>query len=243
MNGVHDMGGMHGFGPVRLEHPECPFHASWERQALGLTLAAGALGQWNIDQSRAARESLPPAVYLGSGYYRIWVLALERLLLQRGLIRAEELAARGHPGVVAPMKEGARGDAPVGSSALPTPRALGVERVDAALANGTSAERRATTPAAFQPGQRVRARQMHPAGHTRLPRYVRGHVGTVTRVHGVHVFPDAHAATPPGLAFDDAPQWLYAVVFEGHDLWGNDTEPGVRVSVDAWESYLEAATP
>jgi nitrile hydratase len=264
MNGVHDMGGMHGFGPVLREDPEVHFHAPWERQALGLTLAAGALGQWNIDQSRAARESLPPAVYLGSGYYRIWILALERLLLQRGLIRAEELAALGHPGVVAPLPSGGQGPAdprspqPEGRGApaadalgndrdrrptaplLPAPRALGEDRVDAALAKGTSAERGATQPAGFAVGQRVRARKMHPAGHTRLPRYVRGQVGTVVRVHGVQVFADRHAATPPGRVFDEAAQWLYAVEFEGRDLWGDEAEPGLRVSVDAWESYLEA---
>ena len=273
MNGVHDMGGMHGFGPVVREQPEVPFHAPWERQALGLTLAAGALGQWNIDQSRAARENLPPAVYLGSGYYRIWVLALERLLRQRGLVTDAELQAHGHPGVVAPLPgnacvpspadassstmasataaapapatsalaaHGAR--TPIGPSpTLPAPRALSVERVDAALARGTSAERSATQAAAFPIGQRVRARQMHPAGHTRLPRYVRGHVGTVVRVHAAHVFADAHAATPAGLAFHEAPQWLYAVEFDGRDLWGDEAEPGLRVSVDAWESYLEAA--
>lgn len=237
MNGVHDMGGMHGFGPVQLEHPEVRFHAPWERQALGLTLAAGALGQWNIDQSRAARESLPPAVYLGSGYYGIWVLALERLLLQRGLVTADELQALQHPGVVAPLPTGPSAPA----QPLPAPRALSADRVDAALAKGTSAERQATTTAAFTLGQRVRARQMHPAGHTRLPRYVRGHVGTVVRVHGVQVFADVHAATPPGQAFDGAPQWLYAVEFDGRDLWGDDAEPGLRVSVDAWESYLEPA--
>lgn len=273
MNGVHDMGGMHGFGPVIQEQPEVPFHAPWERQALGLTLAAGALGQWNIDQSRAARESLPPAVYLGSGYYRIWVLALERLLRQRGLVTDAELQAHGHPGVVAPLPGDASvpgpgaaasstmapataaAPAPATSalaahgartptdplSALPAPRALSVDRVAAALARGTSAERAATEAAAFHIGQRVRARQMHPPGHTRLPRYVRGHVGTVVRVHGAHVFADAHAATPPGLVFDEAPQWLYAVEFEGRDLWGEDAEPGLRVSVDAWESYLEPA--
>lgn len=237
MNGVHDMGGMHGFGPVPLEDPEVPFHAPWERQALGLTLAAGALGQWNIDQSRAARESLPPAVYLGSGYYRIWILALERLLLQRGLVTDAELHTLGHPGVVAPLPAGSGAPAHL----LPAPRALSVDRVDAALAKGTSTERPATRPAAFAVGERVRTRQMHPAGHTRLPRYVRGRVGTVVRVHGMHVFADAHAASTPGQTFDEAPQWLYAVEFDGRSLWGDDAEPGLRVSVDAWESYLEAA--
>ena len=127
------------------------------------------------------------------------------------------------------------------SRALPAPRALGADRVDAALAKGTSTERPATRPAAFTVGQRVRTRQRHPAGHTRLPRYVRGQIGTVVRAHGMHVFADAHAASAPGQTFDEAPQWLYAVEFDGRSLWGDDAEPGLRVSVDAWESYLEAA--
>ena len=103
--------------------------------------------------------------------------------------------------------------------------------------------RAAATPARFAVGQRVRAVNRHPASHTRLPRYVRGHMGTVERVHGVHVFADRHAVSAPGQPFDEAPQWLYAVAFDGQELWGTDAEPGLRVSVDAWESYLEPASP
>lgn len=224
MNGVHDMGGMHGFGPVRLEDHEPVFHAPWERRALGLTVAMGASGQWNLDQSRFARESLAPAVYLGSSYYRIWVLALEQLMQARGLVTAQE------------CQSGRAEQAP-----RPLARVLRAATVDAALARGAPTEREVAQPARFAPGQRVRARQMHPAGHTRLPRYVRGHLCTVERVHGAHVFPDRHAATPPGQPFDEAPQWLYTVRFEGAELWGPDAEPGVVVSVGAWESYLEPA--
>jgi nitrile hydratase len=226
MNGVHDMGGLHGFGPVQLEENEPLFHAPWERRALGLTLAMGATGQWNIDQSRSARESLPPAAYLGSSYYRIWILGLQRLMLRRGLVSEEELAA-GHPH----------------TPALPLARVLRAESVDAALARGTPTERTATAPARFAVGDRVRALNRHPAGHTRLPRYVRGHTGTVVLVHGAHVFADRHAASAPGQPFDEAPQWLYTVAFDGQDLWGEDAEPGTSVSVDAWESYLEPASP
>jgi nitrile hydratase len=201
MNGVHDMGGMQGFGPVAPERDEPLFHADWERRALGLTLAAGATGQWNIDQSRAMRESLPPAQILGSSYYRIWIAALERL-------------------VAAPPQ--------------PLQRVLRAADVDAALARGSPCERPATQPARFAPGDRVRARQMHPAGHTRLPRYVRGHVGTVVMRHGMHAFADARAASG-----DEAPQWLYTVEFDAVELWGPQADPRDRVGVDAWESYLE----
>ena len=91
MNSVHDMGGMQGFGPVRPEADEPVFHAVWEKRALALTLAMGATGQWNIDLSRSARESLPPALYLGSSYYQIWLTALENLMRERGLASADEL--------------------------------------------------------------------------------------------------------------------------------------------------------
>ena len=225
MNSAHDMGGAHGFGPVVPEPPGAPlFHAPWERRALGLTLAMGATGQWNIDQSRFARESLPPATYLTSSYYRIWVLGLERLMLQRGLVQADELAAGRalHP-------------------ALRVARVLRPEAVAGALARGTPTAREPAAPARFALGQRVLARNAHPAGHTRMPRYVRGHVGTVALVHGAHVFADRHAASPPGQAFDEAPAWLYSVVFDGHTLWGDDAEPGTGVSVDAWEPCLEPA--
>jgi nitrile hydratase len=224
MNGVHDMGGLQGFGPIARETDEPLFHAPWERQALGLTLAAGALGQWNIDQSRATRESLPPALYLSAGYYRIWIEALERLLLQRGLLTADELAS-GQPQ----------------QAAATSLRPLRAGAVDAALARGTPTERRAPQPARFAVGDRVRALHLNPPGHTRLPRYVRGQVGTVVSVHGAHVFPDAHASTEGGPPFDEAPQWLYTVEFSTADLWGPQGDARDRVSVDAWDTYLAPA--
>jgi nitrile hydratase len=224
MNGVHDMGGLQVFGPVQLECDEPLFHADWERRALGLTLAMGASGQWNIDLSRSARESLPPAVYLSSSYYEIWIRGLERLMLQRGLVTAEELRL-GEP--VEPSRSLAR--------------VLRPEAVDATLARGSPTTRSGSQPARFAMGDRVRALNVHPQGHTRLPRYVRGKLGTVALVHGLHVFADRHASTAPGAPFDDRPEWLYTVVFSGTDLWGPSAELGTQVSVDAWEPYLEAA--
>ena len=224
MNGVHDMGGLQGFGPVQIETDEPLFHAAWERRALGLTLAMGASGQWNIDLSRAARESLPPAVYLSSSYYEIWIRGLVRLMLQRGLVTSAELQ-QGQP--IEPPR--------------PLARVLQADAVPATLARGSPTTRAGQAPARFALGDRVRALNLNPKGHTRLPRYVRGHAGTVTLVHGCHVFADRHAATAPGAPFDDRPEWLYTVVFDGADLWGPDAEPGTQVSVDAWEPYLEAA--
>ncbi|MEI4232962.1 nitrile hydratase subunit beta [Roseovarius sp. D22-M7] len=219
MNGPQDLGGQMGFGAIAPEGPAEPlFHAPWEARALALTLASGALGRWTIDESRHVRESLHPAVYYNSSYYEIWTRALERLLLAHDLITEADLAA----GTAAP--------------GAAHPRQLAPEAVRPALARGTPTDRPLQTPPSFRPGDPVRARVVHPRGHTRLPRYVRGAHGVIEADHGGHVFPDTNAH---GLG--EAPQRLYTVVFEGRTLWGPDVEPGLRVSVDAWESYLDPA--
>jgi len=218
MNGAQDMGGMMGFGPVSAEQDEPVFHSAWERRAFALTLAMAAPGAWNIDQSRAARESLHPAQYLAKSYYELWLAGLEKLMAERGLITAEEIAA--------------------GKSlqaATPVARVLTAERVERVLARGGPTERVAVTPQRFQVGERVLARNLHPAGHTRLPRYVRGSVGRVTHVHGAHVLPDTNAA-----GRGEQPEWLYTVRFAAQELWGEAADRTVSVSVDAFESYLEA---
>lgn len=219
MNGVHDMGGMMGFGPIALEPDEPLFHAGWERRALGVTLAMGATGSWTLDRSRSTRESLPPAVYLSASYYEIWIRALERLVVDTGLVGADELAAGRalHP-------------------ARQVRRVLQAADVAAVLAKGSPTEREPVAPALFAVGDRVRTRNMHPTGHTRLPRYARDRVGTVERVHGAHVFPDTSAA-----GAGEAPQWLYTIVFDGREIWGPEADATLCVSVDAWESYLDRA--
>lgn len=218
MNGPQDLGGMMGFGPVIPEPEGHPFHGEWEARALALTLGAGALGYWNIDESRHARESLPPAVYYGSSYFEIWLRALAVLLQRHGLATEEELAT---------------GTAEPGAA---HPRRLAAASVAGLLAAGTDYTRPLPGPPRYQPGDRVRARNIHPRGHTRLPRYVRGHTGRIEAVHGGFIFPDTHAH-----GAGETPQPLYTVVFDGAELWGEDAEPGVSVSVDAWESYLEPA--
>ena len=223
MNGPHDMGGAQCFGPVCSEPDEPLFHAGWERRALGLTVAMGAGGQWNIDLSRSARESLPPAVYLASSYYEILIRGLEQLLLERDLVTADELSGAQPP-----------------AAGRPLARLLRAADVAAVLARGAPSTRAAQSAARFVPGDRVRARNLHPPGHTRLPRYVRGHVGTIELVHGTHVFADAHARKPLP-PFDDTAHWLYTVVFDARELWGAQAEANCRISVDAWEPYLESA--
>ena len=218
MNGGQDLGGMQGFGPVRPEADEPWFHDDWERRVFGLTLAMGATGAWNLDQSRHARESLPPQRYLSSTYYEIWFEGVLRLLKDRGLVTEAELA-----------------DGRVRAAGAPLPRRLAAQAVPAALAAGSPTSRPAAAPARFAPGDAVRARMLNPTGHTRLPRYVRGRVGTVVSVHGAHVYPDTHARDG-----DPCPQWLYTVRFDARELWGADTTASC-VHVDAWEPYLDAA--
>jgi nitrile hydratase len=219
MNGAQDMGGMMGFGPVVPEKDEPVFHAEWEKRAFALTLAMAAPGGWNLDQTRSARESLHPARYLTSSYYEIWLAGLEKLMAGRGLVTPDEVEAGK---ALHPPK--------------PVPRILTAQAVATTLIKGGPTGRPPTSPQGFQVGARVRARNLHPAGHTRLPRYVRGHVGTVTRVHGAHVLPDSNAA---GLG--ENPQWLYTVRFAARELWGEAGDANSTVSVDAWESYLEPA--
>jgi nitrile hydratase len=216
MNGAQDMGGMQSFGPVTPEPNEPWFHDEWERRAFAITLAMGATGAWNLDMARAARESLPPATYLSSSYYRIWFEALQKLLADKGLLTDEEIR-----------------DGKAKTSAAPNVRTLLKENVAAALAKGGPSDRETSAPARFKPGDAVRTKRMSPVTHTRLPRYCRDKRGTIIAVRGTHVFPDT-SATGQG----DQPQWLYTVQFAATELWGPDTSAS-SVCVDCWESYLE----
>jgi nitrile hydratase subunit beta len=216
MNGVHDMGGMDGFGKVEPEANEPVFHADWEARVMAMNRAMGATGAWNIDMSRYSREILAPEVYLSSSYYRKWLLGLEQMLLERDLVGADEIA---EGRALRPGK--------------PLKRKFTAAEIDRVLTRG-SFSRVATAPARFKPGDRVRARNINPRTHTRLPRYVRGHFGIVERLQGCHVFPDA-AATGEG----EQPQWLYTVCFGARELWGDNADPTVTVSVEAFEPYLE----
>ena len=218
MDGAHDMGGVDGFGPVVPEPDEPVFHSEWERRAFAITLAMAKPGGWNIDTSRFAREDRPPADYLSRSYYQIWLVGLERLLLERDLLRPGEIEA-----------------GKILQPPAPIPAKLMASEVAATLRRGGPTEREASAPARFTIGDRVRAKEMHPPTHTRLPQYVRGHVGVIDRICGYHVFPDSNAMNE-----GENPQWLYTVTFNGQDLWDDTPDAGVKVSVDAWESYLEA---
>jgi nitrile hydratase subunit beta len=218
MDGAHDMGGVAWSGPVVPEPDEPMFHAEWERRTFAITLAMGMPGGWNIDMSRFARENRPPEDYLSKSYYQIWLAGLERLMLERNLVAVDEIAA-GKP--LPPAK--------------PVAKTLSPADVAAVLHRGGPIAREAKGPARFAIGDRVRTKMIHPPTHTRLPRYVRGHVGVVEMLHGVHVFPDTNSLG------NENPQWLYTVTFDGRELWGPDGDASARISVDAWESYLEPA--
>ena len=212
-----DLGGRSGYGRVIPEPEGELFHASWEPRALALTLAMGSTGSWNIDMGRSARETLPD--YAQLSYYALWIRGLQKLMAERGLVAADEVAA------------GRMLTAPKSVA-----RVLAAADVHRVLATGSSSQRTASSPACFCVGDRVRTRDGEVPHHTRLPHYARGKVGRVERLHGAHVFPDMNAQ---GLG--EQPKWLYTVVFDGRELWGSDAAAGLSVSIDAWEPYLEAS--
>ena len=222
MNGPHDLGGMHGFGRINAEAEaeEPVFHADWEKRVFGLVRALGALGKWNSDRARFARERQHPVDYLRHSYYENWLAGLETLLVETGLVTAEELAS----GKRTPLADEAR------SKPL-----LQAEEVAAALLHGSPATMPADAPPRFRPGDRVRARNRHPVGHTREPRYVRGRVGVIHEHHGAHVLPDFSAE---GVRVG---RHLYSVRFEASELWGENANGNSAVYVDLWDDYLEPA--
>ncbi len=219
MNGIHDMGGMHGMGPIEYEKNEPVFHARWEARAFALRLAAGVWGKWNIDASRQEREFIQAAEYLRMSYYERQFEALVELSVKRGLVtRAEIESSKPAPG---------------------SPRAtppLTANAVSSWLAKGSPASRDVRVAARFKVGQRVRARNIHPPSHTRLPRYTRGKRGTIVRDHGVYVFPDTNAQF-----LGEKPQHLYSVRFAARELWGTQAAPRDAVYVDMWDDYLESS--
>ena len=222
MNGAHDLGGMHGFGPIdpEPEDKEPIFHAEWERRAFAITLAAGSHGRWNIDMSRHARERQDPADYLRHSYYENWIAGLETLLVESGLVSEAELAS-GKPEGVAPKDVRAQ--------------AIKAERVAATLAKGAPTTMDIEVEAKFKTGDRVRVRNINPTGHTRAPRYARGKLGTIQEDHGVHIFADKNAhGTKEG-------QRLYSVRFEASDLWGDGARNKCAVYIDLWDDHLEPA--
>ncbi len=219
MNGIHDMGGMQGMGPVPYEHNEPVFHAAWESRVFALIRAMRAWDKWNVDTFRRQIELIPAADYLRMSYYERWFAALIELLAQSGLVTRSEIA-RGKPSEDVPRKT-----PPVSAGnvmSLPSSSAL--------------AKRDLPLTPRFKAGDVVRARNIHPTGHTRLPRYARGKLGNIDKDHGVYVFPDTNAEF-----LGEKPQHLYSVRFQARELWGDEASPRDAVYLDMWEDYLEPA--
>ena len=218
MNGVHDLGGMHGFGPVIREQNEPVFHADWEKRVFAMTLTAMGRGVCNVDEFRRTIERMPPAGYLAATYYEKWLHAVESLLVEKGVATREEIAS-GHAAAPAPPKAtGSLGGGGVESfddSAVKL-------RFDKSFKPG------------FKAGDRVVARNLNPEHHTRLPRYAHGKRGVIRYDQGVFVFPDTHAHGQ-----GSKPQHVYTVVFEAQELWGPDCNERAPVYLDCWEDYLE----
>ena len=217
MNGVHDMGGMHGMGPVLIEKDEPVFHAEWEARVYALQRATSFHRRWNTDMARFSRERMPPADYLAATYYERWLFGLQTLLVETGLVTAQELAT-------------GRAATTAGETAL---RASDVA---ARMRGRSSARVAAEVPPRFKSGDPVVARRINPVGHTRLPRYVRGRRGTVHIDHGVFTFPDTNA-----MSRDPKPQHCYSVRFGARELWGPQVSARDSAYLDLFEDYLDAA--
>ena len=217
MNGVHDMGGMHCMGPIQYEKSEPVFHAAWEGRIYALNRAMRAWRKWNLDTDRHALELMPPADYLRMSYYERWVGRLADQVVQYGLVTSEEMGS-GKPAPGAPKV------APALTAAMSS----------GFLTRGILSSRDPKVQPLFKVGQRVRARNINPASHTRLPRYARGRTGTVMRDHGVYSFPDTNAHF-----LGEKRQHVYSVRFASRELWGEGASPRDFVHIDMWDDYLE----
>ena len=220
MNGIHDMGGMHGMGPIVREKNEPTFHEPWEGRVYAITrVIRAAGGRQNIDNARHLIELQPPAEYLRRTYYERWLERLVTLLLANKTITREELES----------------GKPASGAAKATP-AVTAAAVPAMVARRGSARRDVSVAPRFTVGQNVRARKINPTGHTRLPRYARGRVGLISRDHGVFVFPDTNSRFE-----GESPQHLYSVRFDARELWGDRASPRDSVYIDLWDDYLDPA--
>ncbi|HZI77944.1 MAG TPA: nitrile hydratase subunit beta [Vicinamibacterales bacterium] len=222
MNGIHDMGGMHGMGPIQVREDERPFHAEWEGRAWGLIRAAGPFGPARRRNFRYEHEVLPPAQYLQMQYYERFIkLLIDRLMTAKLLTQAELDSGRADP--ASPKSQPRVTPAMIAEQAT---RRRSLRRDDLRIQPG------------FTVGQDVRARNINPVGHTRLPRYMRGHRGTIVTDHGIFDFQDTDA---DGYALPARPQHVYTVSFTARELWGETANARDTVHAELWEDYLERA--
>ena len=221
MNGVHDLGGMHGFGPIARDPNEPLIHAAWEAHVRALATLAMGRDYFTIDAFRYGIERMEPAHYLRAPYFERWLATIELNLIENGFLSGDELDTRTEY-----FRQHPEATLPHGGDTAPIP-----EAPDESAPPPLPASR-------FAVGDAVGTRNVHPPGHTRLPRYARGKRGIIQRLYGPQVFPDTNA-----LGLGEHPQPLYMVRFEGRELWGDSAEPRQTVSLDLWESYLEPLSP
>ena len=217
MNGVHDMGGQQGMGPVQYEKDEPVFHASWEGRIYALNRAMRAWRKWSLDTDRHALETMPPVDYLRMSYYERWVKRLEEQLVSYGFVTQDEL----------------RSGKPAPGSGRATP-VFTLATASRWVNRGIASSHEPAVRPLFKVGQRVRARNINPTGHTRLPRYARGRAGVVMRDHGVYLFPDTNAHFQ-----GEKRQHVYSVRFTARELWGERPSERDSVYIDMWDDYLE----
>lgn len=220
MNGIHDMGGMHGMGPVEREEKEPVFHERWEGRCYAINVMVGRSpwNKWNIDARRYGIEVIPPAEYLRMSYYEKWLTRITECLIQQSIVTRQEVAS-GQPAPGSPKT---------------TPSITAEEMSATASQRGNFLRPDEPAVARFAAGQAVRCRNLNPTGHTRLPRYARGKSGVIDRVRGIFVFPDTNAHL-----LGEQPQHLYSVRFTARELWGENASPRDSVFIDLWDSYLE----
>ncbi|GGG06557.1 nitrile hydratase subunit beta [Paenibacillus abyssi] len=230
MNGIHDVGGMDGLGPVQYEENEPVFHEPWEGRLTAMqTLMRSKHRLFHLDETRYAIERIDPVYYMGSSYYQIWLLRTEALLKERGVFTEEELQ-----GKMAQLSPGISPAPHLGAfRKVKPPMSSAIRKVVLETAAGTAEPSEAIVPK-FSPGMSVRAKLMSPLGHTRIPRYVRDKVGVIEAIHGLFILPDTKVHK--GI---DLYQTVYRVRFEAQDLWGEDASPHDKLYIELWEDYLE----
>ncbi len=218
MDGVHDLGGREGFGPVRDKDDDQPFHSEWETRAFGMTQSSAGGEGWSIDWFRHCRELIPPVDYLTRPYFDQWITTVAAQMIDAGYLTLDEIKA----GVST-------------FTAQPAYPPKTAEASRAFVKNPKSYAIQSDVSPRYAAGDAVRCRLSGHPGHTRMPGYVRGHLGVVHAHHGAHIMPDASARG------EKRGEHLYTVRFSASELWPEAKASRDRVFVDLWESYFDPA--
>lgn len=234
---VHDLGGVTGYGPVPHDPAEPPFHADWEKRVFGLLGAVTSATARRPGEFRYVLERLDPADYFDHGYYGRWLAGFEVLLAEYGVI--------GAPAMTSQVTARTEVPAPEAAEASPVQRAAPAAVLNPALLppdrptptpQRRTVRRELSDPPRFSIGDQVVALGPAQPGHTRLPDYAVGKLGTVAKLHPAEVLPDSTAHD-----MGERPQHVYCVGYDAQTLWGDEAEPNTTIHVDLYECYLQAA--